>query len=118
MDKLKHLLEDYGFDNEDGLRFALDQYQKIICELSHGDLSKFTYDADYLIEHFTQKFKDTIQPFIEDGLPQNFRSIVFETNRGDVFAGYFDSEKHLFINSNKETCDEFYEDEVGGWFYT
>ena len=117
MDKLKRLLEDYGFDDEEGLRFALDQYQKIICELSHGDLSKFTYDADYLIEHFTQKFKDTIQPFIEEDLPQNYRSIVFETNKGDVFSGYFDSEKHLFINSNRETCEEFYEDEVGGWFY-
>lgn len=118
MDKLKRLLEDYGFDDEDGLRFALDQYQKIICELSHGDLSKFTYEADYLIEHFTQKFKDTIKPFTEEGFPQNFRSIVFETNNGDVFSGYFNAEDHLFVNTNVKENYTFDETEVSGWFYT
>jgi len=114
---LKSILTDYGIKDEEGLRFVLDQYGKIIQELSHNELSKLTYDANYLLEHFEYKFKEYIKPWEYDGFPQNFRSIVFETNKGDVFSGYFDVEKHLFINSNKQTCDEFYEDEVCGWFY-
>lgn len=45
-------LDDYGIDSTNpvkSLQFVLAQYQKIICELTHGRLSKLTYYANDVI---------------------------------------------------------------------
>lgn len=114
---LKSILTDYGIKNEESLRFVLDQYGKIIQELSHNELSKLTYDANYLLEHFECKFKESIKPWEYDGFPQDKRSVVFQTQKASVFSGYYDSEEHLFFNTNKENYKEYDEDEIFGWFY-
>ena len=116
---LKSILTDYGIKDEEGLRFVLDQYGKIIQELSHNELSKLTYDAKYLLEHFEYKFKESIKPWECDGLPQDKRSIVFKIYNGDVIFGYYDEKRNLFINENKIKRDNFsyLDSEVYGWFY-
>jgi hypothetical protein len=116
---LKSILTDYGIKDEESLRFVLDQYGKIIQELSHNELSKLTYDANYLLEHFEYKFKENIKPWEYDGLPQDKRSIVFKIYNGDVIFGYYDEKRNLFINENKIKRDNFsyLDSEVYGWFY-
>lgn len=51
---LNKIIVDFGFDDKDGLVFALEQYQILVCELSHGNLSKLTYYADDLIKVFRE----------------------------------------------------------------
>lgn len=50
LDRMDKLLVDYGFDNEEGLRFALDQYRKLISELTHGVFSKLNYYAETILD--------------------------------------------------------------------
>jgi len=47
-DSLKKLGDDYGLTPE-GVRHAIETYQKIICEITGGRLSKLTYDTDYIL---------------------------------------------------------------------
>lgn len=56
---LERLLFDYGFDDEEGLRYAIDQYQKLITELTYGILSKLTYSADTIMEVIRQHEEDS-----------------------------------------------------------
>ena len=42
--KLARLAEKYGL-TPDGVEFALSQYQRIICEITHGRLSQLSYYA-------------------------------------------------------------------------
>ena len=41
---LERLAEDYGL-TVDGVQFALEQYQTVICEITHGRMSKLSYYA-------------------------------------------------------------------------
>ena len=56
---MERLLFDYGFDDEEGLRYAIDQYQKLITELTYGILSKLTYSADTIMEVIRQHEEDS-----------------------------------------------------------
>lgn len=56
---VERLLFDYGFDDEEGLRYAIDQYQKLITELTYGILSKLTYSADTIMEVIRQHEEDS-----------------------------------------------------------
>lgn len=58
---LSYVANDFGFDTVEGVIFALKQYQTIICELSHGNLSKLTYKADDLLKKFRECGERTCQ---------------------------------------------------------
>lgn len=118
--RLDSVLEDYGFYNEETLRYVLDTFQKVVNEMSHGMLSKLTYEPDVYVKQFTEKFTDTyghVETMVEDELPITYRNIVFTTNVGDVFSGYYDDTEKKFVASNLKRFDEFEIDEVYSWYY-
>ena len=47
--KLAKLCADFGLTPY-GVRYALEQYQKVIVELTHGKFSKLTYPAELIVE--------------------------------------------------------------------
>lgn len=49
---MKKVLTRYGFPDTKTLVTVLDNYQKLICEMSHGNLSKMTYTPDVLLKYF------------------------------------------------------------------
>lgn len=55
VDALTYILNEFGLFTPDDLIYVLHQYQKVITELSHGMLSKFTYSANDLIKVFREK---------------------------------------------------------------
>lgn len=55
------VLDGYGIDSTnpvESLQFVLAQYQKIICELTHGRLSKLTYYANDVISEVESIYTD------------------------------------------------------------
>lgn len=54
-----------------GVRYALEQYQKVIDELTHGKLSKLTYPAEVILAEaqacFEQDYKEWNEPPKEEG---------------------------------------------------
>ncbi len=55
------VLDDYGIDSTNpaqNLRYVLEQYQKVITELTGSLLSKLTYSADVVISHITDELED------------------------------------------------------------
>ena len=113
---LSGVLYDYGIPDESALRFALDNYMKVITELSHGNLSKYNYDADFLMTTFKNRltkytaFRDT------DDMPDNGRPIIFILNHRDKpCSGYYELSIDKFIDViNNESYEP---DEVGYWIY-
>ena len=63
------VLDDYGIDSTnpvESLQFVLAQYQKIICELTHGRLSKLTYYANDVISEVESIYTDEALKLIGD----------------------------------------------------
>lgn len=56
--KLKEIAENHGLTPE-GVNYALTQYQIVICEITHGMLSKLSYDAKYIIHTAQERWCDT-----------------------------------------------------------
>lgn len=53
-----YVLDDYGIDSinpAQNLRYVLDQYQRVITELTGSRLSKLSYSADVVIAHITDE---------------------------------------------------------------
>ena len=48
MKTLEQVAADYGL-TPDGVSFALEQYQKVICEITHSRMSKLSYYADDIL---------------------------------------------------------------------
>ena len=55
---LEELAENYGLTSG-GVEFALQQYQTIICEITHGMLSKLTYDAKFVLQVAQERWCET-----------------------------------------------------------
>jgi hypothetical protein len=115
--ELNNILDDYGFPDESALRFALENYMRVITELSHGNLSKYNYTADFLISTFKDKltvndaFKDT------DEVPEDGRSIIFIVNHRSIpCSGYYDFSSSTFVDvEHNKTYDAW---EVRQWIYS
>ena len=53
-----YVLDDYGIDSinpAQNLRYVLDQYKRVITELTGSRLSKLSYSADVVIAHITDE---------------------------------------------------------------
>lgn len=48
--ELSIILQDYGIKDTDTLRYILDQYQKIIVDITGGQMSYLTYPAEAVLE--------------------------------------------------------------------
>lgn len=55
---LEEVAEKYGLTSE-GVDYALAQYQIVLCEISHGMLSKLSYDAKDVIRISQERWCDT-----------------------------------------------------------
>ena len=63
------VLDNYGLDSTnpaETLSFVLEQYQKIICELTGSFLSKLTYYADTVIAKVQDRQNDDIHEAVDD----------------------------------------------------
>ncbi|MBR2800330.1 MAG: hypothetical protein IKE04_05585 [Oscillospiraceae bacterium] len=56
--KLKEIAENHGLTPE-GVDYALTQYQIVICEITHGMMSKLSYDAKDIIRVAQERWCDT-----------------------------------------------------------
>lgn len=66
-------LENYGISANDplgNLTYVLEQYQKIICELTHSRLSKLTYNATDVIALINDLQNDDIQEAVKEALKE------------------------------------------------
>ena len=55
---LESICEKYGL-TEEGVDFALSQYELVINEITHGLLSKLSHDAEYIIQTAQERWCDT-----------------------------------------------------------
>lgn len=93
---LEKIAADYGL-TVDGVAFALDQYQTVICEITHGRMSKLSYYArDILSVANDVKCQDCeLQegqvPHVipRDAIPASTGAPVwFESRNGRVYTGW------------------------------
>ena len=66
-------LENYGISANDplgNLTYVLEQYQKIICELTHSRLSKLTYNATDVMALIDDLQNDAIQEAVKEALKE------------------------------------------------
>lgn len=56
--KLKEIAENHGLTPE-GVDYALTQYQIVMCEITHGMMSKLSYDAKDIIKVAQERWCDT-----------------------------------------------------------
>lgn len=56
--KLEEVAENHGL-TPDGVDYALTQYQIVLCEITHGMLSKLSYDAKDIIRIAQERWCDT-----------------------------------------------------------
>lgn len=66
-------LEDYGISANDpfgNLTYVLEQYQKIICELTYSRLSKLTYNATDVIALINDLQNDDIEKAVKEALTE------------------------------------------------
>lgn len=57
---IEKVAEDYGL-TPDGVSFALSQYQTVISEITHGMLSKLTYNAKDVLQTAQERWCDTCE---------------------------------------------------------
>ena len=105
--KLKAVAEKYGL-TQDGVDFALSQYQKVICDITHSRMSKLSYYANdiLLLANDLQcegcETKETLDDpnvfvgewiSVKDRLPQlNQDVLVYAVGKKDGFVGEHDIE--------------------------
>ena len=75
---LEEVAERWGL-TPDGVEFALQQYQTIICEITHGMLSKLSYDAKTVLQVAQERWCDTCD-LKTDG-PSTFHVIDAKTGK-------------------------------------
>ena len=80
--KLKEIAENHGLTPK-GVDYALTQYQIVICEITHGMMSKLSYDAKDIIRVAQERWCDTcdLKEPVEPSLSQkeiDFRSEVVD----------------------------------------
>lgn len=75
---LEELAENYGLTPE-GVEFALQQYKTVICEITHGMLSKLSYDAKDVLRVAQERWCETCD-LKTDG-PSTFHVIDAKTGK-------------------------------------
>lgn len=58
--KLKDIAENHGLTQE-GVDYALTQYQIVMCEITHGMMNKLSYDAKDIIRVAQERWCDTCE---------------------------------------------------------
>lgn len=64
--QLSVILQDFGIDNAEQLRYILEQYQKVIEEITGGQMSYLTYPAQAVIECANDRYLSALADLKED----------------------------------------------------
>lgn len=94
--ELSSILQDYDIKDTDTLRYILDQYQKIIVEITGGVLSKLVYPAKTVIEqaddnyhkYYKEKYEQQIDPEKLIGIFGTLCDHMVDNGRCDVLCPY------------------------------
>jgi hypothetical protein len=82
--KLKEIAENHGLTPE-GVDYALTQYQIVICEITHGMLSKLSYDAKDIIRTAQERWCDTCDLKEHEPVEPHWRcSTVYMNGTGKI----------------------------------
>lgn len=65
--ELSIILQDYGIKDTDTLRYILDQYQKIIIEITGGQMSYLTYPAETVIACANDNYRKCYEESMQRG---------------------------------------------------
>lgn len=65
--ELSIILQDYGIKDTDTLRYILDQYQKIIVDITGGQMSYLTYPAKTVIACADDNYRKCYEESMEHG---------------------------------------------------
>ena len=83
---LKQIAENHGL-TPDGVDYALRQYQTVICEITHGMLSKLSYDARDILRVAQDRWCETCE-LMEEKKPRVLTLDEFLTTSG---TGYLEN---------------------------
>lgn len=64
--ELSIILQDYGIKDTDTLRYILDQYQKIIVDITGGQLSYLTYPAETVIACADDNYRKCYEEWVKN----------------------------------------------------
>lgn len=70
--KLKKIAENHGLTKQ-GVDYALTQYQIVINEITHGMMSKLSYDAKDIIRVAQERWCDTCELKEQESVPIRFQ---------------------------------------------
>ena len=65
--ELSIILQDYGIKDTDTLRYILDQYQKIIVDITSGQMSYLTYPAEAVIACADDNYRKCYEESMKHG---------------------------------------------------
>lgn len=65
--ELSSILQDYGIKDTDTLRYIIDQYQKIIVEITGGQMSYLTYPAEIVIACANDNYRKCYEESMNHG---------------------------------------------------
>ena len=65
--ELSIILQDYGIKDTDALRYILDQYQKIIVDITGGQMSYLTYPAETVIACADDNYRKCHEESVKHG---------------------------------------------------
>lgn len=90
--KLKEIAENHGLTPE-GVDYALTQYQIVICEITHGMMSKLSYDAKDIIQMAQERWCDTCDLKEKEPLVLTFEEVNAYYSLPPVFVDDFDEQE-------------------------
>ena len=87
---LEEVAADHGLA-VDGVSFALNQYQTIICEITHGMMSKLSYHAKDILQVAQERWCDTceLKEAQEPVKPKVIDTSNSKTYHNDMFKNYY-----------------------------
>ena len=72
--ELSSILQDYGIKDTDTLRYILDQYQKIIVDITGGQMSYLTYPAETVIACADDNYRKCHEESMKHGRWEYYRN--------------------------------------------
>ena len=111
LDTLNDICADYGLTPV-GIRHALDQYKKVIYELTNGKFSKLTYNGDLIINEAEYCFKKDYEEdhgwiSVKDRLPDLSHTIVYADDK------WLESDRVIVITPDEVTIGYLEDDGEG-----
>lgn len=86
--ELSLILQDYGIKDTDTLRYILDQYQKIIVDITGGQMSYLTYPAQAVIECTNDYYLSALADFKENLVKHGRFKAYSEKEKYEVYKKY------------------------------